>query len=43
MGLVFYDIHHMQPREYGGTNYEYNLMPVERSAHNKITGWFNGY
>jgi hypothetical protein len=28
-----YDIHHITPREFGGTNDFWNLVPVERSIH----------
>jgi hypothetical protein len=28
-----YDIHHIQPREFGGTNDFLNLVPVERNTH----------
>ena len=28
-----YDIHHIQPRELGGDNDFWNLVPVERSTH----------
>lgn len=28
-----YDIHHILPREYGGTNIFENLVPVERTIH----------
>lgn len=39
-----YDIHHIKPREYGGTNSFDNLMPVLRNPnHYNITSWFRGY
>lgn len=28
-----YDIHHIKPREYGGTNDFWNLTPVQRRTH----------
>ena len=30
-----YDIHHIKPREFGGTNDFWNLVPVERTTHQK--------
>lgn len=30
-----YDIHHIKPREYGGNNDFWNLVPVERTTHQK--------
>lgn len=39
-----YDIHHIVPREYGGTNDFWNLVPVERSTHQSgFTAWFHNY
>lgn len=39
-----YDIHHIRPREYGGTNDTSNLMPVPRSIHQLlITPWWVSY
>jgi len=32
-GWANYDIHHIQPREFGGTNDFWNLVPVERGTH----------
>ena len=32
-GWENYDIHHIQPREFGGDNSFWNLVPVERSLH----------
>ncbi len=31
-----YDIHHIQPREFGGSNDFWNLVPVERSTHQQL-------
>lgn len=43
-GWEKYDIHHIQPREYGGTNEFNNLVPVERIAHQtEFTAFWNGY
>jgi hypothetical protein len=38
-----YQIHHIQPRAYGGTNDISNLIPIPASQHSLITSWFNGY
>jgi hypothetical protein len=35
-GWSNYDIHHIQPRELGGTNDFWNLVPVERKTHQKL-------
>jgi RHS repeat-associated protein len=35
-----YDIHHIQPREFGGTNDFWNLVPVERTTHQEL---FNAF
>jgi hypothetical protein len=40
-----YDVHHIQPREFGGSNNFNNLVPVERNTHrefNKFWREFNG-
>ncbi len=31
-----YDIHHIHPREFGGTNDFWNLVPVERASTHKL-------
>jgi hypothetical protein len=39
-----YDIHHIIPREYGGTNSFGNLVPVPREFHQRtINSWWSGY
>lgn len=38
-----YQIHHIQPRSYGGTNDISNLIPIPAMEHSLITSWFNGY
>lgn len=39
-----YDIHHIQPREFGGTNDFWNLVPVERQTHQKLfTAFWNNF
>ena len=43
-GWDMYDIHHIQPREFGGDNSFENLIPVPRPLHNqRITPWWNNY
>ena len=40
-GWELYDIHHIRPREYGGTNAFENLTPVLRTIHNSVvTPWW---
>jgi hypothetical protein len=38
-----YEVHHMRPRAYGGTNATSNLLPLPTSVHSKFTGWFSAY
>ena len=39
-----YDIHHIIPREYGGTNDFDNLIPLPRPFHQKnVNSWWNNY
>ena len=43
-----YDIHHLLPREFGGTNDFWNLVPILRTVHNGpapegVTAWWNAY
>jgi len=43
-GWSNYDIHHITPREYGGTNDFENLVPVERGVHqNEFNAWWRDY
>lgn len=35
-GWARYDIHHIQPLEFGGTNDFWNLVPVERGTHSRL-------
>ncbi|MGG6463071.1 putative Ig domain-containing protein [Solilutibacter silvestris] len=43
-GWAKYDIHHITPREYGGTNDFNNLVPVLRDVHQKqFNPWWSGY
>lgn len=38
-----YDIHHIKPREYGGTNDFWNLVPVERETHKLFSKFWERY
>lgn len=38
-----YDLHHIRPVAFGGTNDLSNLIPLPKAVHSTITGWFNGY
>ncbi|MBZ0234067.1 MAG: hypothetical protein K8M05_17185 [Deltaproteobacteria bacterium] len=43
-GWEKYDIHHIVPREYGGTNAFENLVPVERRVHQtQFNPWWANY
>jgi RHS repeat-associated protein len=43
-GWELYDIHHILPREFGGSNDFWNLVPVLRQIHNEVlTPWWNAY
>jgi hypothetical protein len=43
-GWSQYDIHHIIPREYGGTNDFDNLVPVLRDVHQQeFNPWWMGY
>jgi hypothetical protein len=43
-GWSGYDIHHIQPREYGGTNDFDNLVPVPRDVHQQqFNPWWREY
>lgn len=37
------EIHHIKPREYGGTNDFSNLIPLPKAIHTLYTSWFAGY
>ncbi len=39
-GWPNYDIHHIQPREFGGTNDFWNLVPVDRETHQELFNEF---
>ncbi|OPZ87756.1 MAG: HNH endonuclease [Firmicutes bacterium ADurb.Bin419] len=36
-------IHHVKPREFGGTHDYSNLMPLKSDFHTKVTTWFANY
>ena len=41
---VDYDIHHVIPREYGGSNANSNLFPLIRNVHQKVLNpWWSAY
>jgi hypothetical protein len=43
-GWADYDIHHIIPREYGGTNAFSNLVPVLRTTHQQqVNTWWRSY
>lgn len=43
-GWSGYDIHHIRPREYGGTNDLDNLVPIPRDVHQEqFTSWWRSY
>jgi 5-methylcytosine-specific restriction endonuclease McrA len=42
-GWQDYDIHHIVPREYGGSNAFDNLAPVLRTTHQQFTSWWRYY
>lgn len=43
-GWIKYDIHHIRPREYGGSNDFDNLVPIERDLHQKLLNeWWRNY
>ena len=43
-GWSQYDIHHIVPREYGGTNAFENLVPVQRAVHQaEFNTWWRNY
>lgn len=43
VSLTGYDVHHILPRRYGGTNDYSNLIPLRKSDHSKVTSWWNKY
>lgn len=38
-----FDIHHIRPLAYGGSNNYDNLIHLPKDLHKDVTGWFNGY
>ncbi|WP_218639268.1 HNH endonuclease signature motif containing protein [Paenibacillus sp. FSL H7-0326] len=43
LNLSLYDIHHIKPLEYGGSNAMSNLIHLPKALHGSVSGWFNGY
>ena len=43
VNLTGYDVHHILPRKYGGTNDYSNLIPLYHADHSVVTGWWNSY
>lgn len=41
--LTGYEVHHILPRRYGGTNSYSNLIPLTKSDHTRVTNWWNYY
>ena len=42
-GWKNFDIHHIKPREFGGTNAFENLVPVESRLHEQFNAFWRGY
>lgn len=38
-----YDVHHIKPLAYGGSNSFSNLIHLPKSTHSTVTNWFKGY
>lgn len=38
-----YQVHHIRPRKFGGTNIYSNLIPIPKDIHYKFNGWWNNY
>lgn len=41
--LTGYDVHHIVPRRYGGTNAYSNLIPLAHPDHSRVTNWWLYY
>lgn len=41
--LSGYDVHHIVPRRYGGTNNYSNLIPLKKAEHTTVTNWWKYY
>ncbi len=41
--LTGYDVHHILPRRYGGTNAYSNLIALTKSDHTRVTNWWSYY
>ena len=43
-GWNLYEIHHIKPREFGGSADFENMVPLLKDVHRKVvTSWWNGY
>lgn len=43
-GWDLYEIHHIKPREFGGSSEFENMIPLLKDVHRKVvTPWWNGY
>jgi 5-methylcytosine-specific restriction endonuclease McrA len=38
-----YEIHHIQPLKFGGTNNFQNLVPLQPQQHLQFTNWWRGF
>lgn len=43
VSLKGYEVHHIIPRAYGGTNIYTNLIPLDPTDHTKVTTWWVNY
>lgn len=41
--LTGYEVHHILPRKYGGTNSYSNLIPLKKGDHTTVTNWWKYY
>ena len=41
--LTGYDVYHIVPRQYGGTNAYSNLIPLSPSDHHTVSSWWTNY
>ena len=42
-GWELYDIHHIKPRQYGGSNSFDNLTPVQKNTHDTLDTWWKSF
>ena len=38
-----YDVHHIRPLAYGGSNAYSNLIHLPKATHTQVTSWWAGY